>query len=187
MADSWHKVVAADLERITGREWKKKRNTIIQIVDARLSERSDASALLRPDTCSKTIFYNKWMKDPVFKEVLENATSSAKRYMDEENLRAIERAATLLQLASPRAVARLLALLDSEEERIVLDASKSVLDRAGVATAIKSAVATHSTEGEGLSLDEWRAQAGIRGGQVDATLEDFEDWEDDEEDPEEDE
>lgn len=184
MADTWLEAINDHLDRLEGTHLQKRRDTVIQIVDARLSGRSDASALARPDTCSPTVFYNKWMKDPVFAEVLEIATSTARRWKSEEHLRALHRAARALQLSSTRAVARLIELLDSGDERVQLDSAKSILDRAGVATAIKAAVASHNTEGGELTLEEWRQQAGERSGQVAETLRDFdEDWQDEDDWP----
>ena len=135
----WLAAAAAQLDRLDGREVRKKRATIIALVDAHLAGRTESTVWepRRPETCSKTIYDTKWKKEPVFASVLAAVDKLATDYRDGEELRALLTARRRLALASPVAVARLVALLQSGDEAIVARASTAILDRAGVETATK--------------------------------------------------
>lgn len=190
MAETWSAAIADELEKLNGTPDDpsyrasvivKKRATIIALIDARLAGRSEESVWLRPDTCNRKIYHTKWKKDPLFAEVLERATAIAHRWKDEEGLRAMERAQKLLQLATPHAAATVVDQLKSADERVAQSAAFGILKGTGV-TANNSNVSVHNTEGEEMSLEEWRQQAALRTHQVNATMADFEEYEEEEDD-----
>lgn len=136
MAD-WESQAAAELDRLINPHAAKKRATVIALVDARIAGRPEETVWALPDTCSRTVYQTKWKRDPVFSEVLERVTAAARTWRDGQGLRALAQAAERLALASPVAVARAIALLQSEDDRVVLSAAFGILDRAGVETAVK--------------------------------------------------
>lgn len=133
----WESQAAAELNRLTNPYATKKRATVIALVDARLAGKTEESVWGLPETCSRYIYHSKWKKDPTFAEVLERVTALARQWKDLQGIRALGQAAERLALASPVAVARAIALLQSGDDRIVLSAAFGILDRAGVETAVK--------------------------------------------------
>lgn len=140
MADpTWLQAAADQLDKLANPHREKKRATIIALVDARLAGRSEESVWDRPETCSRTIYHNKWKHDPTFAGVLDAVTRAARQHNDLRTLRALSEAAERLALASPLAAARLLGLLQSTDENVLHRAAVAILDRAGVETAAKNA------------------------------------------------
>lgn len=137
MAD-WESQAAAELDRLTNPHAAKKRATVLALVDARIAGRSEETVWALPETCNRSIYHTKWKHDPTFAEVLAKVTSLARTWKDGASLRALSRAAERLALASPVAVARAIAMLQSNDEQVVLRAAFGILDRAGVETAVKS-------------------------------------------------
>ena len=138
----WLTAAVAELNRLDDqREADKMRATVIALADARVNHRYDKTVWVRadfPDVCSRTV-YNKWRdKNPVFVEVLAAVTKLALDYRDSEELRALQLSRRRLRLASPVAVGRLITLLQSADESIVIRAALGILDRAGDETAAKS-------------------------------------------------
>lgn len=134
----WETLAASELDRLTNPHAAKKRATVIALVDARIAGRPEETVWTLPETCSRTVYHTKWKRDPVFAEVLEQVTAAARQWRDGTALRALAQAAERLALASPVAVARAIALLQSSDEQVVLRAAFGILDRAGVETAVKS-------------------------------------------------
>lgn len=157
--DGWRsaKALLDELDRLDGREWQKKRATVLALVDARLAGRSEETIWDSPETCNRSTYHNKWKKDQTFAQVLANCTAIARRHRDGKPARALMQAGSTLQLASPAAVTRLIALLLSLDESIAHRAAVAILDRAGIETAAK--VEAHTTTS---GLVDWRAEADRR-------------------------
>ena len=140
-APDWAGLAAAELERLDGNAHSgKQRATVLALVTARIAGQPEASIWDRathPDVCSKTVYQNKWKKQPLFADVLTNVERLARTYQDTRTLRALQSAAERLALAAPVAVGRLIALMQGSEDAIVLRAALGILDRAGVETAQK--------------------------------------------------
>jgi hypothetical protein len=170
MAD-WQDLAAAELGRLEHPHAAKKRTTVIALVDCRLAGTSEETVFQRRDTCSRNTYHAKWKKDPVFADVLETVTGLAREWHGGRAMRAMAQASERLALASPGAVAKIVAVLaNSEDDQAVLRAAFGILDRAGLETAEKS-----TTEVTGVTLEEWRAQQADRQSQTAAALEDFAD------------
>lgn len=133
----WIAAAQAELARIDGDHVNKKRNTIIALVDARLAGRSEETVWHLPTTCSRNTYHAKWKHDEIFVDVLVAVERLAREWMDTRALKAIQNAAEKLQLASPAAADRAIALMDSEDLDVAIKAAFGVLDRAGVETAPK--------------------------------------------------
>lgn len=137
----WLKEALQELERLQPPHVDRKRRTVIELVDARIHQRSEESVWKLPGTCSRTTYHrpkNGWKHDPLFVEVLENTLTIARSWRDSRTLRATKRAADNLQLSSPLAVQKLLELLTaSEDENVIFRAATAILDRANVSTAVK--------------------------------------------------
>lgn len=140
MADDWIGVAAAALDRFDGLHARKKRDTVIALVDARLAGRSEESVWDRPETCSRAIYHGKWKHDLLFAAVLDEVSRIAQTWHDTRALRALQSAAERMALASPVAAARLITLMNNDEAAIVLRAATAILDRAGMETAQKGNV-----------------------------------------------
>lgn len=153
---SWEQAAAAALARLAEPHLAKKKATVIALVDARLTGVSEETVWRRPDTCSRTIYHNKWKKEPVFASVLADVTKLAQEWRDGRATRALAEAAERLALASPLAVGKLIQKLNSQDEKIVLRAALGILDRAGMETAAKAQVGLGGID-DLLSDDEQRA------------------------------
>ena len=150
----WLTTATAALDRLDGPHARKKRATIIALVDAHLAGKPEVTVWepRRAETCSKTIYDTKWKKEPVFAEVLATVDKLAADFRDNEELRALLSARRRLALASPVAVGRLVALLQSADEAIVARVSTAILDRAGVETATKATAEVSGKGGEAVQL-----------------------------------
>lgn len=140
MADSWIDAAAAALDRLEQPHAQKKRATVIALVDARLAGRSEETVWDRPDTCSRTVYHQKWKSDETFADVLAEVTDAARRWQDTRALRALQLAAERLQLAAPVAAAKLIGNLNSDDPNVVHRAAVAILTHGGVETAPKSSV-----------------------------------------------
>ncbi len=145
MADSWVEAAAAALARFDGQHARKKRDTVIALVDARLSGRPEESVWELPQACSRTIYHTKWKHDEVFSAVLAEVFGVAQHWQDTRALRALQSAAERMALASPVAAAKLIGLMNADDAAIVLRAATAILDRAGVETAQKQTSETHAS------------------------------------------
>jgi len=171
--DTWKtaEAITAQLARLDDHQphdWRRMKTTIIALVDAHLASQTEESIWARPDTCNRKTYHTRWKKDPLFVDVLHNVRKAARAHQDSRAARSLATAAERLALAAPPAVNRLIALLGSADEAIILRAAVAILDRAGLETASKqSSAATVGT------LDDWRAEAERRRAMVDETLADF--------------
>ena len=158
MAGDWIDAVAAELDRLENPHRDKKRATILAIVDARLAGKSEETVWepRRAETCSRSIYHQKWKFDPVFADVLERVSKAARDYQDGRALRALRQAAERLALASPVAVATAIDALRAEDANVRLRAAFGILDRAGIETSTKSTVVSTEDDVSALS-DEERA------------------------------
>lgn len=141
----WLELALHELDRLRGPELKKKRLTVIRLVDARLAGESDASVFRQAGTVGRDTWYKKWAKDPVTISVLANIEELISPARDRAALAAMAGAAGTMQLSSPAAVARVIELMLSKDDAVALKAAFGLLDRAGMETAIKS---TTAVEGE---------------------------------------
>lgn len=133
----WEAQATAALARLTHPHAAKKRATIIAIVDAEIAGRPVESIWALPTTCNRSVWWTKWSKDLAISAVLAEVRRLAHAWHDGRSLRALAQAAERLALASPVAVARAIAMLQSDDEQVVLRAAFGILDRAGVETAVK--------------------------------------------------
>ena len=137
MAD-WTEAAMADLERLDGLQHEqRRRQTILALVDARLAGRSEETVWDRPETCARSTWHEKWKRQPLMQDVLASVERAARRWTDTRTLRALAEASERLQLASPAAAGKAIALMLSQDDRVALQAAFGVLDRAGVETAPK--------------------------------------------------
>lgn len=159
--------LADELGRLEEPHRQKKIDTILALVDARLSRKSEETIWARPEVCNRTTYHTKWKKDPIFAEVLTRCTAAARHYQNTRAARAIAQAAEDLALASPKAVRRLIKILDADDNTDARLAAVAILDRAGLETAAKSMSEQHTVTG---TIDEWRQDAERRRAAVDQML-----------------
>lgn len=134
----WTEAAASELDRLQGLQHEhKRRNTILAMVDARLAGRSEETVWTVPGTCARSTWHETWKRDPLMLDVLASVERTARRWSDTKTLRALAEAAERLQLASPAAAGKAIALMLSNDDRVALQAAFGVLDRAGVETAPK--------------------------------------------------
>ncbi len=173
--DTWKTAdaITSQLQRLdeyTPHDWRRMKTTILALVDAHLASETEESIWSRPDTCNRKTYHTRWKKDPLFMDVLTNVRRAARAHQDSRAARSLARAVENLALAAPSSVNRLIDLLGSADEAIILRAAVAILDRAGLETAAKQSTA--ATVG---TLDDWRAEAERRRAAVDETLADFDD------------
>lgn len=140
--DTWLVNAQLLLDSIQGQQAKKKRETIAALLDARLAGRSDESVWKLPQTCSRTVFHEKWKRDPVFAYVLAELERLTMEWRSAYALRSLRRSAEELAFASPAAVKQVVEKLSSADPNVSLKAAFGILDRAGVDTAVKGATPT---------------------------------------------
>lgn len=146
--------IADQLDRLPEPWRQKKRDTILALVDARLSGRSEETIWKRPEVCNRSTYHTSWRKDPIFADVLARCTAAAKHYQNTRAGRALAQAAEDLALASPKAVKRLVKILDSPDDGDARLAAVAILDRAGLETAAKTENHTVTS-----TIDDWRQEA----------------------------
>jgi hypothetical protein len=135
----WTDAVATDLDRLRGLQHEhKRRNTVLAMVDARLAGRSEETVWSQPGTCARSTWHETWKLDPLMQDVLASVERQARRWLDTKAIRALAEAAERLQMASPAAAGKAIALMLSQDDRVALQAAFGVLDRAGVETAPKT-------------------------------------------------
>lgn len=156
----WVEDVAEQLDRIKGHGAQRKRDTIIALVDARLNQRTDATAFRQVGTAHKITYHKSWKHDPTFVEVLAEVERLATHWRNMRQARHLAEAGDRLAQLTPSAVTVLAKAMKSDDLNVALKAAFGVLDRAGMQTAAKQ---QHEHTGpEGLpvgtlmSLEEWR-------------------------------
>jgi len=171
MAAEWVAQVEAAFEGLRAPHVDRKRATIIALVDARLSGRSDESVFRAPraeGVCHRSTYHEKWKFEPDFAQTLTTVEGLARSWKTNRAATALAQAAERLILASPIAAAKAIALLASGDEKVQLQAAFGILDRADPMTAAKAAgkIAQHVdvefSLGE-LADDDLAALAGIAG------------------------
>lgn len=151
----------AELRRLEGeRHYHLMRNTILALVDARISTASEETVWRRSDTCSRKTWHVKWKHNVVLMDVLANVERAVREWRDGEELRALQEASRRLALASPEAAEQLSRMAATGRMRRLVEgadgaltptfedasagdvrlAAMAVLDRAGKETASKSSM-----------------------------------------------
>ena len=175
MAEDWSTAaeIAAQLDRLSGQHIEKQRRTILALVDARLAGRTEESVWSIPGTCNRTTYHLKWKKQEPFASVLDACTKAARAHRDGASARALAQAAERLALAAPPAVGRLITLLNSDDEAIILRSAVAILDRAGIETGTKT------TTSATMEIADWRADAANRRQLAAETMAAFDELDDD--------
>lgn len=118
----------------------------------------DVTGWLAGEQCptSRTAWYRdagkNYLADPLFATALEAYRQRALAWQVGEEVKAVRLAQNELRTKSLAAARRLVGLLDSNDERVQLDAAKTVLDRAGVETASKQQAQVTGSEKEPLRV-----------------------------------
>ena len=163
----WRVRATQELARLNGEQHaRKKKDTIIAIVDAHLAGRSEETvwADRSNNACHRSTWHEKWKKDPLIAEVLAAVDGMADRWRDERAADALVAAAEMLALESPASVRRAVMLRDSsDDDRVQLQAAFGILDRADPKTGIKSSVNVDAYIEEQLGDEEQAAiEAALR-------------------------
>lgn len=93
-----------------------------------------------------------YLNDPDFAAALDAYKTRALAWQMGEETKSIRLAQTELRTKSLEAARRMVTLLESKDERVQLDAAKTILDRAGVETASKQRTLLAGSEGEPLRV-----------------------------------
>lgn len=149
--DGWLNIAQDELDRLPKPYEVTKRRTIIALVQARLTRVSEERVWELTDTCSRNTWHRTdkkkdgspkgWKHDPVIKDVYQNVLRAALKWSEQKPLLAVQEAAAILTGAAPDAAEKVVALMKgAQNQRDQLQASLSILDRAGVETAPKGAL-----------------------------------------------
>lgn len=118
----------------------------------------DVTTWLADPQCptSRTAWYRhggaNYLNNPDFAAALEAYKQRALAWQMGEEVKAVRQAQNELRTKSLAAARKLVGLLDSHDERVQLDAAKTVLDRAGVETASKQQAQVTGSEKEPLRV-----------------------------------
>lgn len=159
--DGWKQTIREQLSRLNGLQHeRKKKDTLIALIDANMSGKSEETVWEREDTCARSTWHEKWKRDPLIAEVLERARRLAHDWRDGLAANTLAEAAELLALESYASVEKAAYLRDkSGDDRVQLQAAFGILDRAGALTAAKSDVSTNRLDSDTFAA--MRAQAQI--------------------------
>lgn len=137
--DGWKDVLFAELARLNGEQHeRKKKDTVIAIIDANMSGKSEDTVWGREDTCARSTWHDKWKKEPLIADVLARARRLAHDWRDGLAANTLAEAAELLALESYASVQEAARLRDeSDDDRVRLQAAFGILDRADIKTATK--------------------------------------------------
>ena len=138
------------LSRLNGvQHERKKKDTLIALIDANLTQTSEEEVWKRGDTCARSTWHDKWKKDPLIADVLECARRLAHNWRDNLAATTLADAAELLALESYASVEEMVRLRNfADDDRVRLQASTGILDRASALTAAKSDVSTNRLDGD---------------------------------------
>ncbi|MCB0042873.1 MAG: hypothetical protein KDE23_24475 [Caldilinea sp.] len=137
--DGWKQTIREQLSRLNGLQHeRKKKDTLIALIDANMSGKSEETVWEREDTCARSTWHEKWKRDPLIADVLERARRVAHAWRDGLAANTLAEAAELLALESYASVQEAARLRDeSEDDRVRLQAAFGILDRADIKTATK--------------------------------------------------
>ena len=176
--DGWKQTIREQLSRLNGLQHeRKKKDTLIALIDANMSGKSEETVWEREDTCARSTWHEKWKRDPLIAEVLERARRLAHDWRDGLAANTLAEAAELLALESYASVQEAARLRDeSEDDRVRLQAAFGILDRADIKTATKVDVRNevhHELDGDtAATVFDILAQAGALQSGADAGADD---------------
>lgn len=87
----WADAAGRELDQIVGRHAAKKRATILAVVGARLRNEPVERIFDRPETCARSVYYGKWLRDPQFSATLARVTTLAQHWQTEQELTELTR------------------------------------------------------------------------------------------------
>lgn len=117
---------------------RKRRTTVLKLADAATDPKRSMSDVFRdPDCCNRSTWYDRpgrlgWEKDAKIRVALVLATERAQKWQDTEIARNIVESQRLLAEAAPKAVRRLILLVDNaNDEKLQRGVALDILDRVG--------------------------------------------------------
>lgn len=160
-ADGWRSLMVAELQRLNGQlHDRKKKDTIIALLDARLAGLSEESVWKRGETCARSTWHEKWKKKPLIAEVLANCWAMADDWRDNRVTLALAETADRLGLESPASLDTVIDVRDfAEADRDRLTAAFGIMDRASSLIAPKSESKTeHSVNADQFAMLQMDAE-----------------------------
>lgn len=87
----WLTQAAAELDQIVGRHAAKKRATILAVVEASTTPGVSVETVWdSKHVCARSTYYGKWLKDPLFRRVLDNVTAVKMQHDAQNDLLAMK-------------------------------------------------------------------------------------------------
>lgn len=117
---------------------QKKKRTVLALAEAEYLSESKTAVFNRKDTCSPTTYYNKWRTDPLFSSILVEVLGIVRAFKDEEEIRHIYKAVSLIRGAAPEAARVHIELMNNPNPFVALQASAKILNMASQETADKA-------------------------------------------------
>lgn len=133
---NWQTAAATELARITGRNATLKRNTILSLVTAEMTNTPMAWGR-GSGNCARSTWLDKWSKDPLVAEVRANVLRTVEEYRQEAAGTAVAEALVIIQESAADAARTVVNLLYSDNEAMRRLAAEAILDRASRITAVK--------------------------------------------------
>lgn len=149
--NGWQLMLVSELRRLNGQQHdRKKKDTILALIDARLAGAPEEDVWRRPDTCARSTWHDKWKKDKLIADVLARSYEVADEWRDNRVALALAETAERLALESPASLDTAVDVRDNgTNDRDRLSAAFGIMDRASSATAPKgSQQVEHSLSAE---------------------------------------
>lgn len=136
-AKDWRKAIKKQLLNLTS---PLQVDTLTAIIERRINGQPwDTADFWKQDHVSSRTTFNKWKRySPIFEITLDAAWEIARQYRAETAAAAIDDAVLSLQLATPKFVAQVIKIANSQDEKVALSAAFGGLDRASKLTATKA-------------------------------------------------
>lgn len=151
--DGWHLLIVNELQRLDGERWdRKKKDTVLALLDVRLAGTPEEEVWSRTETCARSTWHEKWKKDPLIADVLERCRTITDYWKDNRAALAIAETSNRMSLESPASLDEVIRVRDQgEDDADRLRAALAILDRIpGLGTKSEQSV-TVST----VSADEF--------------------------------
>lgn len=157
----WQRLIVRELSRLTGQQHdRKKKNTIIALIDGRLAGLPEESIWRRDDVCARSTWHERWKSDPLISSVLSACMAIADDWADNRVAMALAETAERLALESPASLNTVIHVRDNADNyRDRLSAAFGIMDRASATIAPKSsATVAHTLNADTFAEMQRRAR-----------------------------
>jgi hypothetical protein len=160
----WYIHIVEELRRLDGEQWdRKKKDTIIALIDARLSGAPEESVWSRPQTCARSTWHDKWKSDSLISSVLDSCRRLVDEWRDDRGSLAIAETAQRMKLESPASLDEVIRVRDlGGDDADRLRAALAILDRIeGLGSKTEQKI-THAVSADEFARIQREAEVEVR-------------------------